>query len=69
MPYSRALLVLLAPLLLAATEVPQAPAEPSWFVQRVTTGDAPLRVEYFWSRGSRLRSETVVAGRPILTLW
>lgn len=45
-----------------------APAEASWFVQRVTTGDTPLRIEYFWSKGSRLRAETVVAGRPIVTL-
>jgi hypothetical protein len=58
----------LLPLLVAASETPQAPPEPTWFVQRVTTGDAPLRVEYFWSKGSRLRAETVVAGRPILTI-
>ncbi len=57
-------------LLVAASDVPEVsvPVEQTWFVQRVTTGDAPLRVEYFWSKGSRLRSETVVAGRPILTL-
>jgi hypothetical protein len=43
-------------------------AEDTWFVQRVTTGDAPLRVDNFWSKGSRLRAHSVVAGRPILTL-
>jgi len=67
MPHLEKLLLALLPLLVAATDV-SAPVEQTWFVQRVTTGDAPLRVEYFWSKGSRLRSETVVAGRPILTL-
>jgi hypothetical protein len=70
MPHLEKLLLALLPLLVAASDVPEAsaPLEQTWFVQRVTTGDAPLRVEYFWSKGSRLRSETVVAGRPILTL-
>lgn len=62
-------ILLLLPLLLAASGTPElSPGEPTWFVQRVTTGDAPLRIEYFWSKESRLRAETVVAGRPILTL-
>jgi hypothetical protein len=70
MPHLERLLLALLPLLVAASDVPEVPApvEQTWFVQRVTTGDAPLRVEYFWSKGSRFRSETVVAGRPILTL-
>jgi hypothetical protein len=70
MPHLEKLLLALLPLLVAASDVPEVPApvEQTWFVQRVTTGDAPLRVEYFWSKGSRFRSETVVAGRPILTL-
>jgi hypothetical protein len=42
--------------------------EETWYVQKVTSGDAPLRVENFWSKGSRLRAHTVVAGRPLLTL-
>ncbi|MEN8185221.1 MAG: hypothetical protein ABFS46_22080 [Myxococcota bacterium] len=62
-----------APLLWQLLLTPHAGAEsvvPSqtWFVQRVSTGEAPLRVEYLWSKGGRLRAETVVAGRPILTL-
>lgn len=43
-------------------------AAESWFTQRVTRGDVPLRVEYLWSDGPRFRAEVVVAGRPILTL-
>jgi hypothetical protein len=70
MPHLERLLLALLPLLVAASDAPEVAAsvEQTWFVQRVTTGDAPLRVEYFWSKGSRFRSETVVAGRPILTL-
>jgi hypothetical protein len=43
-------------------------AEDTWYVQRITSGDTPIHVENFWSKGSRMRAETVVAGRPILTL-
>jgi hypothetical protein len=46
----------------------QEAVQETWFVQRVTTGDAPLRVENLWSKGRKLRAETVIAGRPILTL-
>jgi hypothetical protein len=47
---------------------PARAEEDTWYVQKVTTGDSPLRVESFWSKGSRLRAQSVVAGRPILTL-
>ncbi|HTY18726.1 MAG TPA: hypothetical protein VMH82_13440 [Myxococcota bacterium] len=49
---------------------PEAAAEGSdtWFGERITGGDTPLRVEYFWSKGRKLRSETVVQGFPIITL-
>jgi hypothetical protein len=43
-------------------------AEDTWYAQRFTTGDAPVRVDQLWSSGPRLRSETVIAGRPILQL-
>lgn len=48
----------------------EARAEPdgTWYAERISTGDAPVRVEHFWSKGPWLRSETVVAGHPILTL-
>ena len=49
---------------------PEAGAEgpDTWFGERITGGDTPLRVEYFWSKGRKLRSETVVQGYPITTL-
>ena len=43
-------------------------AEETWYAQRFTSGDAPVRVDQLWSKGPRLRAETVIAGRPILTL-
>ena len=43
-------------------------AENTWYVQRIKSGDTPIHVENFWSKGARMRAETVVAGRPILTL-
>lgn len=52
-----------------------APAPPlraeerkSWYAERISTGDAPVRVEHYWSKGPWLRSETVFLGHPILTL-
>jgi hypothetical protein len=48
--------------------VPARGADETWYVQKVTTGETPLRVENLWSKGSRLRAHSVVAGRPILTL-
>jgi hypothetical protein len=59
-------LVLSMLVLLAAG--PARAEEETWYVQKVTSGDSPLRVENFWSKGSRLRAHSVVAGRPILTL-
>lgn len=40
----------------------------TWYAERISTGDAPVRVEHFWSKGPWLRSETVFAGHPILTV-
>jgi hypothetical protein len=59
-------LVLVILVVLAAA--PAHAEEETWYVQKVTSGDSPLRVENFWSKGSRLRAHSVVAGRPILTL-
>ena len=59
-------LVLATLLVLAAA--PARAEDDTWYVQKVTSGDSPLRVENFWSKGSRLRAHSVVAGRPILTL-
>jgi len=40
----------------------------TWYAERITTGDAPVRVEHFWSQGPMLRSETVFSGHPIVTI-
>lgn len=45
-----------------------AQEEESWYAERISTGDAPVRVEHFWSKGPWLRSETVFVGHPILTI-
>ena len=51
-----------------ALAVEAGAAEETWYAQRFTSGDAPVRVDQLWSKGSRLRAETVIAGRPILQL-
>ncbi len=46
-----------------------APAGPStWFSQVLSHSDAGLNVSYFWSKGARLRTETVIAGRRVTTI-
>lgn len=40
----------------------------TWYAERVSSGDAPVRVEHFWSKGDWLRAEGVFAGHPIVTL-
>jgi hypothetical protein len=64
----RALRLALPILLVLAAAAPGRAEEETWYVQKVTTGDTPLHVENLWSKGSRLRAHSVVAGRPILTL-
>lgn len=55
-------------LVLLAILTPATLSAETWYAERITTGEAPLRVDHFWSSGARLRAETVVAGHPILTL-
>ena len=51
---------------------PAPPAESSdeevWYTERISSGDAPVRVEHLWSRGDRMRAETVFLGHPIVTI-
>ena len=63
-----AFLLALAPGVISLTAPAAGAAEETWYAQRFTTGDAPVRVDQLWSSGPRLRSETVIAGRPILQL-
>jgi hypothetical protein len=48
---------------------PEKPtAAPTWYGQRFTHGDAGLIVAHLWSKGRKLRAETVLQGVPITTL-
>jgi hypothetical protein len=40
----------------------------TWYAERITSGDTPVHVEHLWSRGPKLRAETVIGGRPIVTI-
>ncbi len=42
--------------------------EHTWYAQALARGDAGLNVTHFWSRGSLLRAETVVAGHKVVTI-
>ena len=43
-------------------------AAPTWYAQAIARGDAGLNVTHFWSKGSALRAETVVAGHKFVTI-
>jgi hypothetical protein len=65
------LLALIAPAtIVTADETEEGPKNPefTWYAQALARGGAGLNVTHFWSRGSRLRSETVVAGHKVVTI-
>ena len=41
---------------------------PTWYAQALARGPGGLNVTHFWSKGSLLRAETVIAGRKVVTL-
>ena len=41
---------------------------PTWYAQALAHGDPGLNVTYLWSKGPKLRSETVIAGHRIVTI-
>jgi outer membrane lipoprotein-sorting protein len=49
-----------------AQEEPRGPV--TWYAQALARGDAGLNVTHFWSKGARMRAETVVAGHKIVTI-
>jgi hypothetical protein len=58
-----------------ALAVPDGPGDaepvsaiPTWYAQVLARGDAGLNVTQFWSKGARLRAETVVSGHKIITI-
>ena len=59
-----------APFLLLALAIglqPTLAGAENWYAARVTSGDTPFRVEHFWSKGAKVRMETVVRGQPFVT--
>jgi len=59
----------------AAAEPGAAPAPeeegeliPTWYAQALARGPGGLNVTHFWSKGSKLRAETVIGGRKVVTL-
>jgi hypothetical protein len=40
----------------------------SWYAQRLTRGDTGIFIVTLWSKGRRMRAETIVGGVPIVTL-
>ena len=45
-----------------------APGTSTWFVQTLSHSDAGLNVAYFWSKGAKMRTETVIAARRVTTI-
>lgn len=43
-------------------------ARPTWYSQALARGPGGLNVTQFWSKGSKLRAETVVSGHKVITL-
>ena len=41
---------------------------PTWYAQALAQGPGGLNVTHFWSKGPKLRAETVIAGRKVVTL-
>lgn len=40
----------------------------SWYVSSVVTGRSGFRVTYYWSKGSNLRTQTLIGIRPLTTI-
>lgn len=59
--------LLVVGLLLAAVAI-SAEGQTTWYAEKYAAGDAPVRVEHLWSRGSLFRSDAVVAGHTITTI-
>jgi hypothetical protein len=68
------LLLLLAPAALRAETPQKAAPEPAastpetWYAQAIAVGRAGINVTSFWSKGAKLRAETVVAGHRVINI-
>lgn len=54
-------------ILLAPISAGSQPVQ-TWAASRLTQSDSGSLVEYLWSKGDRMRTQTVIAGRPVVTL-
>jgi hypothetical protein len=54
-------------LALFASASPAAAQEAAWWTQRITFGVGPAFVENLWSKGRKMRAESIVEGRRIVT--
>jgi len=53
----------------ASEDAPRASeAAASWYAQEVARGERSFLVTHYWSKGDKLRAETVLAGRRIITI-
>jgi hypothetical protein len=53
----------------AAQQAPEGPAPPrTWYAQAMAYGDGGINVTHFWSKGARMRAETVIAGHKVVTI-
>jgi len=50
----------------SSAEVPAS--EITWYAQALAQGPGGLNVTQFWSKGSKLRAETVIAGHKVVTI-
>jgi hypothetical protein len=55
-------------LVLASAAAARAQDANAWWTQRLTYGAGPMIVENLWSKGPRMRAESVFLGHPIVTL-
>ncbi|MEE9607322.1 MAG: hypothetical protein V3U03_06240 [Myxococcota bacterium] len=54
--------------LLASFSATAQGVEPTWYAQAIARGDMGLNITEFWSKGAKMRAETVVAGHKVVTI-
>jgi len=64
-----ALLMFLVVFALAPAEGPAAEgSSETWFAEAITQSDLGIESSYLWSKGRKLRADTVIAGVPVVTI-
>jgi hypothetical protein len=52
----------------AVSPADEARADPTWYGQALAHGDGRVTMTHFWSKGPKLRAETVIAGHKVVTI-